>query len=381
VFTYQQQPRTLHLESGTIPSFPAKAAIELTLAPDRVFGESAGDTGFLLAERDLKATWNGLTGRVVAVQTPPLTPVAFRATYFDGELILNGSSLWTTRELGSLEDGAEELESLRLLVPAILAVFLPRPVVVTAAKIRVGNAVLNSQLRRMGTPLEYTTQDGFAERLKHSLFALGAVMDGQSDAILAACSYLHVAQRLAQVGASPTEFVPEIILNLAKALEALFGSRDAMRSSLTTLGYDEAEREGIFVPLLLLRNEMDVGHAKLSSYPPDVIDRVHAFVDDAPLAIKELIVRVINAAIEKRWQARSGDSEVKTVDLVRVLESIRNGSAARGARVGNRPYLVFRFGHANGVRSACHLTNAATDKESMESHAAPPRALIGPPCS
>ena len=32
------------------------------------------------------------------------------------------------------------------------------------------------------------------------------------------------------------------------------------------------------------------------------------------------------------------------------------------------------------LRRSCHLTNAATDKESAEIHAAAPHALMGPPC-
>jgi hypothetical protein len=345
MFTYQQQPRTLHRESGDVPLFPEMAAFEVTLSPSHIFGEGVGGLGILMADRDLKAPWSGLSGRAEPVQTPPIKPIALGGKFFGGDLVLNGSQITLTRECGSLSECLSILDTLRLVVPAVMAVFLPRPVVVSAARVRVGGAVLNSQLKRSAVALEYTTEEAYVARVGQSLIAADVILEAPHHALIAACSYVHLAERLSQVGSSPVEFIPEMILNLAKAVEALFGSsRDTIRAGLTTLGYSDDERDGVFIPLVILRNEVDVGHAKLSTFTEDVLARIHSFVSDAPLAVKELIVRAINATIQGTWHPRAAQDPSTTLDMARLIDSLRRGAAARGARVGNRPYLVMQFG-------------------------------------
>ena len=56
------------------------------------------------------------------------------------------------------------------------------------------------------------------------------------------------------------EFLPEVVLNLAKVLEVLFPpggdgrTRDAVRQNLSQLGFSELEIEADYIPAMALRN-------------------------------------------------------------------------------------------------------------------------------
>jgi hypothetical protein len=218
---------------------------------------------------------------------------------------------------------------------------------VESARVLIGEAVFISQIRRAVSALEYTTEEGYHERARNALVAADVLWNGGHHALVAACAYVHAAERLAEAGTGPSEFMPEILLNLVKALEVLFGgSRDRIREGLAALGYSEAEREGVFIPLVLLRHDMDVGHAKLSSYSRGVLDEVYGFVLDAPLAIKELVVRAINATIAGAWTPPVPSEPATEAVMKGLLDSIGAGTEARRQRVGNRPYLVFEYGVA-----------------------------------
>jgi hypothetical protein len=249
------------------------------------------------------------------------------------------------RKCASLAEAADTLDALRLLLPSVLAVFLPRPVTVTYARIVAGSAILRSELRRAAYAIEVVTEEDYLDRVRYAMSAADVILNGNHSALLAAAAYMHAAERLASIGNSPVEFAPEILLNLTKVLEVLFGNtRDRIRAGLTSLGYGEAEREGIFIPLVIMRNEIDVGHAKLTSLSPDVLDQLYSFLIDVPFSMKELIVRAVNATSLGTWQPPTPDPPGAPGDFGRLLASIEAGDRARTERVGKRLYLHFKRG-------------------------------------
>jgi hypothetical protein len=345
VFTYLQQPRILHLESGKIPDFPCRARYELTLDPAHVLGQGSGDLPIVILGHDLSAVWNGPTGRAVFTQQPGLAPISISQEMLNGTFVVDGSSVVFEQTCESLSNAAATLDELRLVVPAVFSVFLPRPVTVTFARVVFENGTFRSELRRASYRIEALRDEDYRDRVDYSLSALRAMLEGEHFALIAAAAYMHVAERLSAVGNSSVEFAPEIILNLTKVLEVLFGNtRDQIRVGLTALGYDEVEREGVFIPLVILRNELDVGHAKLSAYSPEVLDKLYGYLKDVPLAMKELIVRATNATIAGKWQPPLPSAPASSTTYDRLLASIEAGEDARVARVGKSLYFIFARG-------------------------------------
>jgi hypothetical protein len=310
-----------------------------------MLGEGSGDLPIALPDHDFHAEWNGPTGRAVFTQKPGISPITLAREMLNGRLTVSGSLVSFERTCPSLADAAETLDELRLVVPALFAVFLPRPVTVTYARVIVGDATFRSELRRGAYRIEALTEEAYSDRVDYAFSALKAILEGNHYALIAAAAYMHVAERLAAVGNSAVEFAPEIILNLAKILEVLFGNtRDQIRVGLTDLGYDEVEREGVFIPLMILRNELDVGHAKLSTYSAEVLDRLYGYLLDVPFAMKELIVRATNATILGKWNARSPSPPEAGTTYDRLLASIEAGEKARVERVGKSLYFNFARG-------------------------------------
>lgn len=346
MFTYLQQPRILHLESGQVPEFPRHARYELTLDPGHVLGDGSGDLPIVILGHDLNLEWHGPSGRAVITQRPGLARISLSQEMLNGTFHIDGSSVVFEHTCESLSHAASTLDELRLVVPAVLAVFLPRPVTVTFARVVFEGGTFRSELRRSSYRIEALKDDDYRDRVGYSLSALRTMLEGEHYALIAAAAYMHVAERLCAIGNSNVEFAPEIILNLTKILEVLFGNtRDQIRAGLTALDYDEVEREGIFVPLVILRNELDVGHAKLSAFSPEVLDKLYGYLKDVPLAMKELLVRAVNATIVGTWQPPSPSAPASSTTYDRLLASIEAGEKARVARVGKSLYVNFARGH------------------------------------
>lgn len=134
--------------------------------------------------------------------------------------------------------------------------------------------------------------------------------------LLAALHYFHVASRIARRGQTAGEFLPEVLLNLAKTLEVLFpptgdgNTRDAVRSFLEKLGYSESQIEGDFIPAMALRNEIDVGHVEFGVFTMDQLTVLHSYTERAELAFRDMLKRVV-ARVE------SGEFEIEPYKLKR----------------------------------------------------------------
>ena len=159
--------------------------------------------------------------------------------------------------------------------------------------------------------------------------------------LLAALHYFHVACRLRAVGHSPREFMAEIILNFAKILQVLFGqSRDDIRNPLTSLGYAPRDIESDFIPILVLRNEFNVGHVMVSILPQSQLSTVHHYLDITERRFRDLFNRLITEVESGRLEF--GEDEDLRLDgektrlfervLISIAESLASFKAAEAAR-------------------------------------------------
>src|SRR5690606_11604590 len=83
---------------------------------------------------------------------------------------------------------------------------------------------------------------------------------------------------------------------------------DYARSGLTKLGYDHTEMERDFIPAIVLRNNIDVGHAHLALFTQSELSTIHAYVDLAFPRFQELLTRVLE-------MTKSGDFEVPPYEV------------------------------------------------------------------
>jgi len=136
-------------------------------------------------------------------------------------------------------------------------------------------------------------------------FAL--VADGGNIRLRVASYYFYKACRLEQAGSAPSEFLAEILLNLAKTLEALFpatghrGSRDTVRDNLRALGYSDDEMESCFLPAMALRDELDVAHISLASFDGEQLGTIFRYAESAQQYFRVLLQRLFDASAAKSF--------------------------------------------------------------------------------
>ena len=114
--------------------------------------------------------------------------------------------------------------------------------------------------------------------------------------------YWRQAYRLRSNHPFTISFLPDVVLNLAKAIEiVLSGHRDTARKRARDFGLDSKFIEERIVPILIVRNHLDVGHPAtgvlsqeeikvLSDYSDQAFESVSKLLDD-------LFVKVNSGAI------------------------------------------------------------------------------------
>ena len=145
---------------------------------------------------------------------------------------------------------------------------------------------------------------------------------------MAGLHYFHVASRLTRAGHAPWEFLAESFLNLSKVLEVLFpptgdgNTRDAARRELDALGYSNEEVERDFLPAMLLRNEIDVGHVDLSLYTRRQLTALHRYAEVSEVAFQNMLRRLMDRMAAGEYQLSSYTVSPSGGDAKRIIERL-----------------------------------------------------------
>ena len=86
----------------------------------------------------------------------------------------------------------------------------------------------------------------------------------------------------------------EVVLNLYKILEILFGpQRDNVRTKLLELGYSKDEVEVKFIPIMILRNEFDVGHVSVKLFKQEQLNALYTYLENSENDFKDLLKKLL----------------------------------------------------------------------------------------
>ena len=172
------------------------------------------------------------------------------------------------------------IEGLYFVLPWLMNLSFADPPYVERVDGEVNGVPFRWELREWALGFETTTQEQQEERIAVACERLEILGKPERRRLLAALHYLHVACRLEREGRMAGEFVSEVLLNLAKVLEVLFPggqSIESARAGLRCLGYDDPEIEARYIPVLALRNQVDVGHVHLAILTPEQLGVLHSF--------------------------------------------------------------------------------------------------------
>ncbi len=307
MLTYQIRPRVFRHDPGPSFSFPADCTVRLHLLPKQPFGVEPGGGRTAVQSKPARALFNANNGAHWIESNEPLSPLDVTIEEPKRLVRLLGNILEFSARFDSLSELEDDLMGLYFALPMLLNVDLADPPIVERVDGQIAGVPFRWELKEWRMQYDITTQDHQEQRFVTAWERLTLVAGLRNRRFLAAVHYFHVAVRLSRAAATPGEFMPEVILNLAKTLEVLFPppgdgrTRDAARRGLNALGFSDAEIEADFLPAMALRNEIDVGHVDLSLFTRTQLKHIHAYTERAEGAFRTLLARALELTKAGTW--------------------------------------------------------------------------------
>lgn len=336
MLTYQVRHRVFSVEDEEKGlEFPNDVRVEFRFAPQTPFGGEADPSEQTLTMKrgaDARIKYDLNTGRAV-VKSEPLEPVEVIGEMSGSQVAMHGNTLTFTSHVESLEGLANRIELIHYGLPLLLNLdFVDSPQIVNVSG-QVGQTDFHWGLAGIEGQLGITTTEAQEQRIAKAFTRVPLITRPGHRRLVAALHSFFTACRLERAGDSPYEFGADIILNLAKTLEALFPAQegmtiDAARYGLQALGYANSQIEARFIPALALRNQVDVGHVFLALLSPEQLQVFHRYTDRAPSYFRELLTRVCDALEAGQLTLEAYDDFGPRQEVITVLERMTTAESS-----------------------------------------------------
>ncbi len=308
--------------------------MEIELIPGTAFGTDDRPSRTIVRGRKATAIVDANHGRMVFKSDPPLECIEAIAQGTETSIALQGNVLTYKFRCDSLVELERSCYTITFILPTILNLGFPDPPVVEV----VTGAVGSTEFRWEYGPEEcqtvtHTVTQEQLEKFAFDAFDYMPLFNGIGNRRLAAAlSYFHSAVRLYTAGHYRWEFLAEAVLNYTKCLEVLFvsseHSMDDIRTELEILGYGSSDIEHDFIPVVLLRNSMDVGHHRIGIFPQEDLLTVYRFIETREFVFRDLLKRLLNSIESTSYTLRqpndltpSSDSKRKFKRLVKSMSN------------------------------------------------------------
>jgi len=281
------------IKNGKELTFPNDVEIVVCLEPTEQFGIGEKLSKTALKDTKARLIYDLNTGKYGVRSTPHLQSIEAVVEWSNLRLEMRGNMVHVKTYCRTSNDLNGILIALHYLLPILLNLEFAEPPVVKYTRGRVGDAIFNWELEKATQFIDITTKEKQEKRVVDSFKRLVNMGDVSIRRLAAALFYFYVARRLVESGNSPYEFLSEVIHNLNKVLEILFGSRQEVRNELSKFGYSQDEIEVKFLPIMTLRNEFDVGHASITIFKPKQLSVLYEYLEYSERNIRELLERVV----------------------------------------------------------------------------------------
>jgi len=324
MLTYQIRERVFRLAKDQALEFPADVKITFVFGPEQPFGESAGGGRTAVAGVGASVLFNANTGQHAIESKVPLSPLEVTIEEPGRTIVVEGRRLSVTERFASLEALDSSIASLAFAIPWLLSVDFADPPYLERVFGSIGGVDFRWELKQWSGGSGLTTQEQQEQRVATAWRRLSVVSPWERRRLLGALHYFHVALRLERAGVTAGEFLAEVLLNLCKVLECLFppSSRDAVREGLAALGYSQTEVERDFIPVMLLRSQIDVGHIQLALFKRQHLTTLHAFVEGAERKFQLLLQRVLERIEAGEWDVTPYGDGTPDRDILETIERI-----------------------------------------------------------
>jgi len=317
------QPRHLRFNAGSEPPvFPSLAEGTLVFGPGDAFGVQDGTQRTTIRAGTSPSALFAANEGTFRFQGSYIDPVSF--SFALGEHIaLKGDGNRIAFQFMASSAGQLEanLQSVNLFIPPVLTFRLGIFVWIREYLVRVGDSQGRFELARGRLTYRGATAKTREEQIV-SCFEDWLRSDAAYARWLSAAYYYRHALHLWDFEPDPQSAFAEVILNLTKAIEILCSAdRDRLRKTAQSWGFESSFIERRLIPLLLVRNELDVAHPCISGISWEDHNLLQSFVIAAEGAVGEVISRVfiLLRSGSTALPPFSGEPDRGTVKLLRML--------------------------------------------------------------
>jgi hypothetical protein len=284
------------------------------------------------------------TGHIAVEPQLPLKPLEVLINEKDRIVRLCGNILTIETQCGDIKELDGLIQSVYYAFPMLLNMEFADPPVINRVTGEVGGTPFSWELRMSPTiaaTIAATNQELQEKRVIHSWLRFNVISPPDRKRLVAALHYFHTACRLLRAGHTPWEFMSESILNFCKVLQALFpgtdgGSCDSARKGLRKLGYTDEEIERDFVPAIILRNQIDVGHVFLAMLQWDQLNVIHQYSRSAEGAFQEMLRRTVELIGQGKADVPPYEVAVGS-EIVRTINAMATRQGPSGFSPGGQP--------------------------------------------
>ena len=296
LLTYLLHERVFRADEGKELEFPAELTVTVNLAPATVFGTGHDYGRLLVHNTKAHMLWNANTGRIQCKSDKPLSPLDVTIESDTTKFRLKGDVLIYQCPCEDLDQLLGCLNGLQFVFPAFLNLKFPDPPLVESIRGKLGSVDFCWEHGEPIQSFSSLTTEILEEHVAKFTEALPLFTGTLNRRLLAAIHYFYINSRLLVSGHSQWEFMAECILNLCKVLEILFGrQKDAVRQGLAALDYQPEEIEGDFIPMVILRDVVDVAHPRIAIFPKESLMVLYRYLSHSERRFRDLLLRVIEA--------------------------------------------------------------------------------------
>jgi len=325
MLTYQLQKRVFHIENEKKFTFPNDVDVEICLEPTEQFGVGKKSSKTVVKGSRVEVFYDANTGKQRAFSSPCLEPIEVILEFTNLRLEMQGNMLHAKGKCETFKSLDNMIVTLHYIVPILLNLELAEPPTVKYTRGRVGEATFRWELAAAKGSFDATSKELQEERVADSFLRLNLVGETSNRRLAGALYYFYVARRLVESGYSPYEFLAEVVLNLCKVLQVLFGSaRDDVRAELPKFGYSKKEIEEKFIPIMILRNEFDVGHVTVKMFKQEQLTALYNYLSFSERDFRDLLKRVIRKIKDSSYRlGQDPDLSLKKDELKRMSKLIK----------------------------------------------------------
>lgn len=264
-----------------------------------------------------------LGSKELNITIPLFKPIQQSVEFANLKMEMQGNKLYVTSRCQDIKILDNLIIICHYILPIMLNLEFAEPPTVKYTRGRVGNTVFNWELGTMMGNFDVTTEENQEKRVAESFMRLRVISGIDNRRLAAALYHFYIARRLVESGNSPYEFLAEYVLNLDKVLRVLFGEvRDSIRSELKKFGYSDEDIEERFMPIMILRNEFDVGHVSLRIFKQNQLEVLYGYLEISELDFRDLLKRVFRKVENGEYTLQQDPDLTLKGEELRIMERL-----------------------------------------------------------